>query len=156
LRERRTEVVDVSLGQASPVIPFFPIQIFDSTYVMQGYYTAREVRMEKEKARNAREAEKQKASEAKNAKNTKNTPASGSRPSHGNINRTPVKEPRCSQLRVWFLHLYHRCVRSHHALGSFLVSRFLYIRSKCQRSLLIQHFRSSNVCFYLVFLIYFD
>jgi hypothetical protein len=34
LAERRTEAVDVPLGQARPVSPFFPIWTFDSTYIM--------------------------------------------------------------------------------------------------------------------------
>jgi phage protein D len=86
LQERRTEVVDAPLGQARPVSPFFPIRTFESTYVMQRYYTARRVQMEKEKARNAREAEKQRAKEAKNAS------ASSSRPSQRSVNLQPGEE----------------------------------------------------------------
>ncbi|KAJ8592067.1 hypothetical protein M405DRAFT_860077 [Rhizopogon salebrosus TDB-379] len=42
--------------------------------------------MDKEKARKARQAEKQKAREVANVQHAKNTPASGSRPSEGNVN----------------------------------------------------------------------
>jgi hypothetical protein len=51
-----------------------------------------------------------------------------------------------------FVHTCHRCwVRSHHALGSFLVSRLLYICLKYRRSSLMQRFRSSNEYFYHIF-----
>jgi hypothetical protein len=89
LRERRREIVDVPLGQGRPVSPFFPIRMFDSTYIMQRIYSRREVEMDKENARNARKAEKQKAREMKN---TKNASAGSSRPSQSSVAQQPGEE----------------------------------------------------------------